>query len=72
VEITVDDYREELGRWIARAKAQLAPLPVHSLARRQLADAIARMEQEYGHLQERSRREPRDASRHLGVRSHTE
>jgi hypothetical protein len=64
----VDDYSEELGRWINRAKAQLAPLPVHSLARRQLEEAIARMEQEYRHLQEIGRKEPERAWRHPGVR----
>jgi hypothetical protein len=64
----VDDYSEELGRWIDRAKTQLAPLPVHSLARRKLEEAVARMEDEYRHLQEIGRKEPERAWRHPGVR----
>jgi hypothetical protein len=68
----VDDYSEELGRWIDRAKTQLAPLPVHSLARRQLEVAIARMEHAYGRLQENGPTEQELAWRQPEARSHTE
>jgi hypothetical protein len=44
--ITVDDYEEELGRWIHRAYARLAELPAGSEQERQLASAIRGMEHE--------------------------
>jgi hypothetical protein len=68
----VDDYSGELGRWIDRAKTQLAPLPVHSLARRQLEVAIARMEHAYGRLQKNGPTEQERAWRQPEARSHTE
>ena len=42
----MDDYEEELGRWIHRAYVRLAELPAGSRHERQLAWAVRGMERE--------------------------